>query len=144
MHSGSPLTTSLLLQGGAGGVSPFSVRTFVLLRKAKLLSIDLKCVFDLIYQGEVDTTSFNEFELQAHTHKAWEARLRDSSFLGDSMKWPDLAALSRVFLSIEHLEGEIETLSAPYRAHHRRLKRQHSYYSSLPRTSMGSGCPTAI
>ena len=60
----------------------------------------------------MNTATFDKFELQEHTRQAWEAKLRDNSFQGDSMKWPDLQEVSEVFRNLESLPKEIDRLNS--------------------------------
>ena len=89
----------------------------VLRKKVTFLSTDLRCIADILGSHGLDKDRIQHggFDFQEHTPKAWIAKLRDDDFQGDSMKWPDWEEVSGTFRTIESLQREIDSLSAPFR-----------------------------
>ena len=89
----------------------------VLRKKVTFLSTDLRCIADILGSHGLDKDRIKHggFDFQEHTPKSWIAKLRDDDFQRDSMKWPDWEEVSGTFRTIESLQREIDSLSAPFR-----------------------------
>ena len=89
----------------------------VLRKKVTFLSTDLRCIADILGSHGLDKDRIQHggFDFQEHTPEAWIAKLRDDDFQRDSMKWPDWEEVSSTFRTIESLQREINSLSAPFR-----------------------------
>ena len=89
----------------------------VLRKRVTFLSTDLRCIANILgsHGLDKDRIQHGSSDFEEHTPKAWLAKLRSDDFQRDGMKWPEWETVSGIFRTIESLQREIESLSAPFR-----------------------------
>ena len=86
-------------------------------KRVTFLSTDLRCIADILGSHGLDKNRIQHggFDFQEHTPEAWIEKLRNDDFQRDGMNWPDWEEVSGAFRTIERLQREINSLSAPFR-----------------------------